>query len=208
MADLLLRRLRVLVEERAGRHDHSRRAEPALQAVLVPEGLLDRMKLPVLRNALDGRDLAAFELHGEQRAALRRLAVDEDGTRSALTRVAADVRPGQPEHVAQEMDEEEPWLHLTGEIDPVDVDADATHGASSRSGSRNARQDCASGSGSKRRSAGQHPAEKAGPRRRGLTPTIRRRDARVFPRLCASRAFWRLQTKDRTGSTVPPDGAL
>src|SRR4051794_12300908 len=88
------------------------------------------MKLPVLRDALDGRDLAAFELHGEQRAALRRLAVDEDGTRSALTRVAADVRPGQPDDVAQEMYEEEPWLHFAGEIDPVDVDADATHGAS------------------------------------------------------------------------------
>jgi len=106
------------------------------------------MKLPVLRDALDGRDLAAFELHGEERAALRRLAVDEDGTRSALTRVAADVRPGQPEHVAQEMDEEEPWLHLAGEIDPVDVDADATHGASSQTGvPEDARRQCAIGIG-------------------------------------------------------------
>ena len=40
------------------------------------------------------------DLRREQRAALDRLAVDVDGARAAVGRVAADVRAGQPERVA------------------------------------------------------------------------------------------------------------
>src|SRR5207248_4104622 len=149
VADLLLGGLRVLVEQRAGGDDHPRRAEAALQAVLVPESLLDGMELAGLGDALDGGDLPALELHGEERAALDGLAVDEHRARSALARVAADVRARQTQHIAQEMHEEEPWLDLASEVGPVDVDADGAHGASSRTGvPENARRQRCSDQGS------------------------------------------------------------
>src|SRR5207342_2262445 len=43
-ADLLLRAVRVLAQEPGGLHDHARGAEAALEPVLVPEGLLERME--------------------------------------------------------------------------------------------------------------------------------------------------------------------
>src|SRR3954469_18883835 len=46
-ADLLLGRLRVLVEQRARRHQHPGRAEPAVQGVGLVEALLDRVELTV-----------------------------------------------------------------------------------------------------------------------------------------------------------------
>src|SRR5205814_2038326 len=42
-ADLLLRRAGVALEQLLGRHDHAGRTEPALKAMLVPEGLLQGM---------------------------------------------------------------------------------------------------------------------------------------------------------------------
>src|SRR6266550_8605302 len=42
-ADLLLGRVGVALEQLLGRHDHARRAEPALETMLVPEGLLQGM---------------------------------------------------------------------------------------------------------------------------------------------------------------------
>src|SRR3984957_9130588 len=44
-ADVLLGRVRVLVQQLAGGHHHARRAEPALEAVLLPEALLERVQL-------------------------------------------------------------------------------------------------------------------------------------------------------------------
>src|SRR2546428_4422686 len=42
--DLALRRARVALDELSGRHDHARRAEAALQSVLLPEAVLDRVE--------------------------------------------------------------------------------------------------------------------------------------------------------------------
>src|SRR5207249_2196466 len=56
VADLLFRRLRIALEQLVGGHDHTRRAEAALEPVLLPEPLLDRMQLAVPREALDRRD--------------------------------------------------------------------------------------------------------------------------------------------------------
>ena len=68
-ADIALELLadRVLVEVVAlaiddvdRRHDHARRAEAALQAVMLAERLLHRMQLAALRQALDRRDIGAL----------------------------------------------------------------------------------------------------------------------------------------------------
>ena len=50
--------------------------------------------------------VGAVGLDGEQHAALHRLAVEVDGAGAAVAGVAADVRPGQVEVVADEVDEQ------------------------------------------------------------------------------------------------------
>src|ERR1700742_3048087 len=55
-AHVLLGRVGVLVEERLGGQHHARRAEAALQTVLLPEALLQRVQLAGTSQALDGAD--------------------------------------------------------------------------------------------------------------------------------------------------------
>src|SRR3954454_4821014 len=105
-ADLLFRRVRVLREERARRQHHPGRAEPALEAVLLLEPLLERVQAAGGSEALDGRDLAAVRLDGEVGAGLDRRAVDEHGAGAASRRVAADVDAGQT-GAPQPVDEQE-----------------------------------------------------------------------------------------------------
>ena len=82
------------------------RAVAALQAVVLPEGLLHRVQLVTVGQAFDGGDVGAVGLDGEHGARLDRLAADEDGAGPARRRVAADVGAGEPDHVAQVVDEQ------------------------------------------------------------------------------------------------------
>ena len=110
-----------LLGEQAGRrHDHPRRAVAALQPVVLHERLLHRVQLAVGGEALDREDVGAVGLDGEHRAALHRLAVDVDGARAARRRVAADVRAGQLELLAQELHEQRPRLDVAGAGGTVD----------------------------------------------------------------------------------------
>src|SRR6187549_1073146 len=59
LADLLLRRVRVARQQGGAGEHHPRRAVAALQAVLLPEPVLDRVQGAVLLQPLDGGDLAA-----------------------------------------------------------------------------------------------------------------------------------------------------
>ena len=74
-------------------------------------------------HALDGGDLAAVGLDGEHRARLGALPVDVDGARAAVAGVAADVRAGQPEVVAQEVDQQQAGLDVGLACLAVDGDA-------------------------------------------------------------------------------------
>src|SRR5688500_13240334 len=55
--DLLLLRLRLLLQEADGGYDHARRAVAALQTVRLVESLLHRMPHTILRSAPDSGDL-------------------------------------------------------------------------------------------------------------------------------------------------------
>src|SRR5688572_23778903 len=109
-SDLVLGGVGVVAAPPRGLHDHSRGAEAALEAVLVPERLLERMEAGAVGDALDGPDLATVGLDGEHRARLGALAIDVDGAGATVAGVAPDVRPGQPEVLAQEVDEEQARL--------------------------------------------------------------------------------------------------
>src|SRR5688572_24194274 len=90
--DLVARRRRVLVEQRDGRHDLARRAEPALWAELIDHRLLDLVQLAVRAfEALDRRDRAAAYGVRQRRARIVRDAVDEHRAGAALAAVAAEL---------------------------------------------------------------------------------------------------------------------
>src|SRR2546426_7522523 len=110
MPDELLRRLRVALQHLVDRHDHPGSAEAALEPVLLPEALLDRVQLAVLRQTLDGHDIRAVHLDREEVAGFHRLAVHEDRARAALARVTADVRSGEAHGLANVVDQEQAGL--------------------------------------------------------------------------------------------------
>ena len=70
------------------------------------------------------RDLGAVGLDGEHRARLGAAPVDVDGARAAVAGVAAGVGAGEPERVAQEVDEEEARLDVGLARLAVDGDRD------------------------------------------------------------------------------------
>src|SRR5204862_6186571 len=79
-ADLLLARLRILLEQALRRQHHPGRAPAALARARVGEGALHRM---VAAEALDGRHVSAGRERGEEQAPGDRLAVDEHRARAA-----------------------------------------------------------------------------------------------------------------------------
>src|SRR5438067_4366233 len=130
LADLRLARVPVAIEERAARQHHSRRAVAALQAVLLPEAFLHGVELAVLLEALDGSDLMSVGLHGEEGARLHRLPLEQHGAGAAVGGVAADMRSGHAQVLAQEVDEEQARLdlRLLGVAVDGDLDAMCRHG--------------------------------------------------------------------------------
>ena len=88
------------------RHDHARRAEAALQAVIVAERRLHRMQLVALGEAFDGGDVGAVGLTDQHGAGLDRPAVDMHDAGAALAGVAADMGAGQAQMLAQQMDKQ------------------------------------------------------------------------------------------------------
>src|SRR5262249_9835811 len=78
-----------------------------LQAVHLAERLLQHMQRAVgRRHALDGADIGAVRLHGEHGARLHRLAVEIDRAGAAVAGLAADMRTGEVELLAQEVDQQ------------------------------------------------------------------------------------------------------
>src|SRR2546423_7279304 len=123
LADLVVGRARVLLQQVRGGHDEAWRAVAALEAVLVPERLLDRVQRAVRgRHALDRLDLVAVGLDSEERARLDRLAIHVHRAGAALAGVAADVRAGQAGHVPEVVDQEESRLDLGLAVPAVDGD--------------------------------------------------------------------------------------
>src|SRR5713101_3640576 len=118
--DLFFRRLGVALEELGRGHDHARRAEAALQPVLLPEGVLDGVQLAVLGHAFDRGDLRAVGLDGQHGTGLHGLSIQMDGAGPALAGVAAHVRAREPGQLADEVHEQEPGLDVMRVSDAID----------------------------------------------------------------------------------------
>jgi hypothetical protein len=77
-----------------------------LQRVIVAEGFLHRVQLVSVGDALDRQDVGALALHREDRAGFDGLAVDVDDAGAALAGVAADMRAGEAQLLAQQLDQQ------------------------------------------------------------------------------------------------------
>src|ERR1043166_2739918 len=127
VADLLLVRRGVGRQEIRGAHDDPRGAEPALETVLLPERLLERMQCARRSESLDGRYLVPVGLHREHGTALDRFPIEVHGTRAALAGVAADVRAGEVEVIAKNMNQEAAGLDLDRVAPAIDGEGDGAH---------------------------------------------------------------------------------
>lgn len=107
MNDLFASGIRICLQELDTGHDHSRRAEAALQRVALPKTCLNRMQFPVAAQAFDGRDVRAIRLNREHGAGFHRFSIQQDGARAAQARFASDVRPRQPAAVPKEMNQKQ-----------------------------------------------------------------------------------------------------
>src|SRR5262249_13855013 len=79
---------------RSGKHQ-ARRTVSALQAISFTKGLLDRMQIAVALQSLDRRDLCAIGLKGKHRARLYRVAIQQEGTCTAVASVTTYVSAGK-----------------------------------------------------------------------------------------------------------------
>src|ERR1700722_14950918 len=121
---VFLRRIGVAVEQVLGGHHHARRAEPPLEAGLLPEPLLDRVQLARRGQALHGGDLPAVALHRQHGAGLDGRAVDAHRAGAAVGRAAAPGRAGQPGAAPDQGGEQQPGLDLGDFLLAVDREPD------------------------------------------------------------------------------------
>jgi hypothetical protein len=97
-----------------GEH-HAGRTKTALQSVAVLERGLHRVQLAVSGGeTFDGGYLRSIRLRGENRARLDRIAIDQDRAGTALTGVATDVRAGEAEIIANEIDQQRTRIDVGG----------------------------------------------------------------------------------------------
>src|SRR5216683_6378315 len=112
--DFLLGRARLRLQHCFGGHDHARCAEATLQAMLLPEAVLKRVKRAVLLQTFDGFDLTAIRLDREQGARLDVLTVENDRARPAVRGVAANMRARQVQVLSDEVDQQQARFDLGG----------------------------------------------------------------------------------------------
>src|SRR6267142_1922170 len=110
----------VLGDECDSRADLAGRAVPALESVMTDERGLHRMERAVLCQAFDGGDLVAVMHHRERQAALDALAVHEDGAGAALSLVAALLRAGQRDMLAQRIEQRGTRIEIEVIISSID----------------------------------------------------------------------------------------
>ena len=101
LAQFPLVELAWLLEYPGRQHQETWRAKPALQAMMLPERLLQWMQDVAVRKALDRADFAAVCLHPEHQAGAHRCTIDDHRAGAADTVLAAEMGASQPALIAQ-----------------------------------------------------------------------------------------------------------
>jgi hypothetical protein len=106
LAGLGVRGARVRAKERVGRDQLTRRADAALESAVLDERMLELRKLVPVRQAFDGEDRPSIDEDRGHEARGNHLPVELHRTRAAHADRATFLRPGEPEIVAKEVDEQ------------------------------------------------------------------------------------------------------
>ena len=88
------------------------------------ERRLQRRQAILERETLDRDDFRAFGLHREHQTGSHRGAVDQHGARTAYAVLAADMRSGQPQMMAQAIGQRQPRLDFDLDGPAVDLKSD------------------------------------------------------------------------------------
>jgi hypothetical protein len=104
-ANLLAARVGAVGDELRRGQQHARRAEAALERIALVELVLKRRELAVFGKTFDRVDARACALHREHEAPADDFSVEPNRARAAHAVLAAHVRAGQAELIAQEIHE-------------------------------------------------------------------------------------------------------
>ena len=118
---LVIADVRLAFQHAGDQHEKARRAEAALQAVMLHEGALQRVELVAVGQAFDGADLFAVGLYREHQARAHRLAIDQHGAGAAHAVFAADMRAGLSAILADRIDQRAARLDPNGVARPLIV---------------------------------------------------------------------------------------
>src|SRR5262245_29436305 len=122
--------IRLFAEQGMCRRDHAGCAEPALQGMMLAKARLQGRETFILREPLDGDNFAALRLHCQQQTAAHGLAVEEHRAGTANPMLAADMRAGQPQLMAQAIGERQARLDRKLDLTTIDLEANL-HGVCS-----------------------------------------------------------------------------
>jgi hypothetical protein len=122
VANFAFGRIRMLLKQLADAHNHSRRAEAALQCVVFLKGRLNRMQPIRWREALNRCDRRPVGHNSKNRAGFDGQAIDIDSAGAALRGIAANMGPGQTKIVAQQMNQQFARFDRNAAAVSVDVD--------------------------------------------------------------------------------------
>src|SRR3989442_12020222 len=110
VANLFLGRMRVLFQQRGGRHQDARNAEPALGHAVADERLLQGMQRAEPPEPFDRAHGVAARLHREKQTARDRLAVEVHRAGAAVAGAAAFLRSRQAHPLPQRVQQSVPRL--------------------------------------------------------------------------------------------------
>lgn len=102
-SDLVLGRIRIVVEQHLRRQCHRRDTVPALRRLFFDERSLHGVQLRRRAKALGSDDLPAYECARRCDARRQHLAVDDDRARAALLQTTSELRRCQPKVVSQDI---------------------------------------------------------------------------------------------------------
>src|SRR5215470_262593 len=117
-------RLGMLLEQVLRGHQHSGRAVTALQCIAIAKGGLQIGDLAAIRQAFDRLDMRTIRLNREHQACPYDLAVQANRASAAHAMLAADMRSGQMQVLAQKVREIEPRQNICIDAFAVDIERD------------------------------------------------------------------------------------
>ena len=120
MTNLVVGRAFVIREKSDPGHQHSGSAVTALQTVLLEESILYWVELTVLFESFNRRDRTPVGLNGKRITRFDRVSIHYNCTSAAVARVTTNVRAGQSQCFAQEVDQQQTWFDLGAVLDPID----------------------------------------------------------------------------------------